>query len=457
MKTLTSLAILLLALAAGVTAQQANVTNAVVIAGLQAMGLFGTTYAAGDSPIWSTTTRRFQPSSTAGGVTTITASTCAAPGVRELGALTTGFAFTATPSVLTCITGAAITTTTAGSFALSTDTVALTIGAASDLSLNREGADHWFQRRTTTAQRASWAMTYASTSSYEAFSIDAQTVANSWLIGSRTAATGASRAVRLISQDANASNSFATLLINTAAPFIRAGYFTSTLTAVNLASTGNLFQIGEFTNTATSGSVVAVAITPTYNQAAASTANADLAIARIETSLGSGAQYFINMLAGAAGTTQRAAIDNTGKFTAYTSVATAGQGVDVVRAQATTGTVTNTGTASIATWTPGAADVEVEVGCRVNITVSTTHSFSCDVTYTDVANNARTRVLPMDAITGTPLATGLMTNVVGAGDFASDVLRIGVKASTAIVVRTSAGGTFTTVTYTASGTIKQVG
>jgi hypothetical protein len=147
----------------------------------------------------------------------------------------------------------------------------------------------------------------------------------------------------------------------------------------------------------------------------------------------------------------------TSTITTYSNVATAGQGVDVIRAQATTGTVTNTGTASIATWTPGAADVEVEVGCRVNITVSTTHSFSCDVTYTDVSNAARTRVLEMFPITGTPLASGLMTNVVGAGDFASAVTRIGVKASTAITVRTSSGGTFTTVTYTASGTIKQVG
>lgn len=146
-----------------------------------------------------------------------------------------------------------------------------------------------------------------------------------------------------------------------------------------------------------------------------------------------------------------------GSITSYNAVATAGQGVEVVRAQATTGTVTNSGTASIATWTPGAADVEVEVSARVNITTSTTHSFSIDVTYTDVANNARTRVLPMYPISGNQLTNSLMTNTVGVGDFASATMRIGVKASTAITVRTSAGGTFTTVVYTASGTIKQVG
>ncbi len=143
-------------------------------------------------------------------------------------------------------------------------------------------------------------------------------------------------------------------------------------------------------------------------------------------------------------------------FTTYNNVATAGQGVAVVRAQATTGTVTNGGTASIATWTPGAADVEVEVSCRVNITTSTNHTFSCDVTYTDVSNAGRTRVLEMFPVSGTPLTSGLMTNAIGVGDYGSAVVRIGVKASTAITVRTSAGGTFTGVVYTASGTIKQM-
>ncbi len=150
------------------------------------------------------------------------------------------------------------------------------------------------------------------------------------------------------------------------------------------------------------------------------------------------------------------AIQAVGAFTSYNNVAVAGQGLAAIRAQATTGTVTNSGTASIATWTPGAADVEVEVSCRVNITTSTNHTFSCDVTYTDVSNAGRTRVLEMFPITGTPLTSGLMTNAIGVGDYGSAVVRIGVKASTAITVRTSAGGTFTGVVYTASGTIKQM-
>lgn len=43
----------------------------------------------------------------------IPASTCAAPSLGEAGAVTTGIAFTATPSILNCITGTAVTTLTA--------------------------------------------------------------------------------------------------------------------------------------------------------------------------------------------------------------------------------------------------------------------------------------------------------------------------------------------------------
>ncbi len=345
---------------------------------------------------------------------------------------------------------------TSTAISILSDTVPFTLGASSDVSLSREAADHLFQRRTTNAQRLSVANTYASTISYEAFSIDWQSVANTAIVGTRTAATGTGRTLRLASQTASGADVYVGLDLDGPNAQAKLASYSANGTAASRGFTTDFFTVGQFTNAATSGTPTILAIRPTYNQASGNAANTDLAIARTETTLGSGTQLFLNMLGGAAGTTQRYAIDNTGKTTVYSSVATAGQGVDVIRASATTGTVSNSGTASIATWTPGAADVEVEVGCRVNITVSTTHSFSCDVTYTDVGNTARTRVLEMFPITGTPLTSGLMTAAVGAGDFASAVTRIGVKASTAITVRTSSGGTFTTVTYTASGTIKQV-
>jgi hypothetical protein len=148
-----------------------------------------------------------------------------------------------------------------------------------------------------------------------------------------------------------------------------------------------------------------------------------------------------------------------GTITQYKGITTAGAGVNFVAAQARTGTVTNTGTASIASVTAPATDTVYRVSCDVSITVSTTHSFSCDVTYTDVTNAARTQIIPMTRAggTGTFLTDGLMTAALTAGAYSSSVLQITVKASTAVTVRTSSGGTFTTVTYTAGGVITQVG
>lgn len=72
-----------------------NVTNAVVIQALQAMGLFGTGYATGDFPVWNATSRKYLPSSGSGTVVAVFPATCAAAG--------TGIAITATPSVLMCV------------------------------------------------------------------------------------------------------------------------------------------------------------------------------------------------------------------------------------------------------------------------------------------------------------------------------------------------------------------
>jgi hypothetical protein len=149
-------------------------------------------------------------------------------------------------------------------------------------------------------------------------------------------------------------------------------------------------------------------------------------------------------------------LDIGAKVTAYNSVTTAGWGLDAVQGQATTGTVTNTGTASIATYTVGAADGVFRVSCDVSVTVSTTHSFSCDVTYTDVTSAARTLVLPMYTTAGAQLASNLIA-ASATGSFNSPVMQIRAKAATVITVRTSSGGTFTTVTYTASGSITQIG
>lgn len=140
----------------------------------------------------------------------------------------------------------------------------------------------------------------------------------------------------------------------------------------------------------------------------------------------------------------------------YKALATAGNGVSSIYGYGDTVAATNTGTASIATFTPS-VDGTFQVGCNVLITTSTTHSFSCDVTYTDEGNVARTMVLPVVQLAGTFVTTGLITNVTGTGPYESPTMTIRVKASTAITVRTSSGGTFTGVVYNARGYIAKVG
>lgn len=87
-------------------------------------------------------------------------------------------------------------------------TSALTWGSSGidsvDLVIVREALGHSFQRNSTNAQRASWANTYASTISYESGSADWQTVANVFMFGTRTAATGTGRPLRLVAQASSA-------------------------------------------------------------------------------------------------------------------------------------------------------------------------------------------------------------------------------------------------------------
>lgn len=149
-------------------------------------------------------------------------------------------------------------------------------------------------------------------------------------------------------------------------------------------------------------------------------------------------------------------LDVGAKITAYNGVTTAGWGVPAIQGAGAPGSTVNVGVASIATYTNGAADGDFEVSATCLVTVSTTHSFSLDVVYTDTSNVSRTMTLPVNQLAGTFITTGLITNVTGAGNYESAVLHISAKASTSITIRTSAGGTFTTVTYFPRAVIRQI-
>lgn len=80
---------------------------------LQQLGIwpYDGSYSDGELPVWNAASNKFL-----GGAgftpTAIAASTCAAPGLALAGAATNGIAFTATPSILNCIGGTAVTTLT---------------------------------------------------------------------------------------------------------------------------------------------------------------------------------------------------------------------------------------------------------------------------------------------------------------------------------------------------------
>lgn len=120
------------------------------------------------------------------------------------------------------------------------------------------------------------------------------------------------------------------------------------------------------------------------------------------------------------------------------------------------GPITNLTSASIATYTLDIADASFCVSANCNVTTATTHSFSLNVAYTDESNTARILVLPLTQLAGTFITTGLITNVTGVGPYESAVMHIRCKASTAITIQTSSGGTYTAVVYTAEGSIRQL-
>lgn len=140
------------------------------------------------------------------------------------------------------------------------------------------------------------------------------------------------------------------------------------------------------------------------------------------------------------------------KVTTYAAVATAGLGLPAIYGSANI--TAQSSNATICSYTNAATDGDFEVSAAMNVTAATGISTSLVVTYTDVANNAQTLILPVQASGGTGgtyLASGL---VIATGDYSTPVHHIRVKASTVITVKTAAG-TFTGVTYSASGKIKQ--
>lgn len=142
----------------------------------------------------------------------------------------------------------------------------------------------------------------------------------------------------------------------------------------------------------------------------------------------------------------------TKKISSYNGITTAGWGASIPQAQAEV-TAQAAANASIATYTVGAADGSFRVSGTVNVTAATVLSTTLNCSYTDKSNTARTMILPVQQLAGSFIAGGLIT-ATGAWETASMEIRC--KASTAITIFTAAG-TFNTVTYSATGSVTQIG
>lgn len=188
----------------------------------------------------------------------------------------------------------------------------LSFGSPSDVLLKRGGAGVLRLENGTNAQRLDLANTYTSSTNNELFSVDWQTLANNVYLGTRTATTGTSRPVWVVAQTDNAGNNAAFARVaRTTAPFFSTGLANVSTGGVDDGTTlaGNFNQFARITSTATSGSIAAVAITPTYNQASGTAANTDLLINRTETAIGSGQQ---NLIDAQVGGSSRYRVDRTG-------------------------------------------------------------------------------------------------------------------------------------------------
>lgn len=142
-----------------------------------------------------------------------------------------------------------------------------------------------------------------------------------------------------------------------------------------------------------------------------------------------------------------------GKVASYNGVSVAGWGVPAIygSGRATAQTAAN---ASIATYTVGASDGSFIVSANLLVTTSSAEAFTVTVSYTDEGNTARTLTLNFAILAGTLSVNIAFAN--GAVPYEGVPLHIRAKASTAITIKTAAGGTYTGCTYNVEGMITQI-
>ncbi len=117
--------------------------------------------------------------------------------------------------------------------------------------------------------------------------------------------------------------------------------------------------------------------------------------------------------------------------------------------------VANAAVASVCAALVGGADATYEVWMNVLVTTSTTHTFTCQCTYTDEGNTARTVTMPFRLVGDT---TALTSSIAASATvpYLGVAVSIRAKSGTTITLLTQAAGTYTAVTYNVEGFIRKV-
>lgn len=117
--------------------------------------------------------------------------------------------------------------------------------------------------------------------------------------------------------------------------------------------------------------------------------------------------------------------------------------------------VTNAAVASVCAYLVGSTDASFEVAMNVLVTTSTTHTFTCQCTYTDEGNTSRTITMAFRLVGDTTaLTSSIAASATVPYNGVSQFIRC--KAGTTITLLTQAAGTYTTVTYNVEGFIRKL-
>jgi hypothetical protein len=139
-----------------------------------------------------------------------------------------------------------------------------------------------------------------------------------------------------------------------------------------------------------------------------------------------------------------------GKISLYNNITTAGSGVPAIYSAANI--TAQSAAATITSYAvPVGSDGDFEISGQVNVTAVTALSTTLRVSYTDVNSASQNIDLPVEGGSGF-VSTGTIN---GTGTWESLTIHVRAKNNTTITLKTNTG-TFTGVTYSASGAIRQL-